>query len=98
MANFFVWHPERAWAISAGFLILYIASRSVMKRGYCIRPWNILLPSIAWFLFGLGELSSKLEGSDIRIDLMITWPLVALVTVVFTLTWLISFPIVKKPS
>lgn len=87
MVRPFVWHPERAWAVAALFVVLFVVSRSLRSRGIRPRAWIALIPAAAWVVFGLLELSSKLERSDIRIDLLVTWPALVVITALGTVAW-----------
>ena len=59
-------------------------------RGRRLRTSLPLVPAIGWFVFELLELSSKLEKSDIRVDLLATWPTVIGLSVIFTVLWAID--------
>jgi hypothetical protein len=93
-ANFFVWHPERAWSIAAIFFVLFvlsfIASRCLKSSGWRIPFWPLLIPAIGWAIFGLLELSCKIERANIRIDLFITWPVILGITAIFSVWWGVS--------
>lgn len=91
LAHIFVWHPFRCWAISVLFFLLYIFSRKLEAMNIQVSPIRILFPAIAWLLFGLLEYSSTIERANIRLDLLVTWPLLIIITSVFLFTWLISF-------
>jgi hypothetical protein len=94
VADFFVWHPERAWAIAVIFLVLFVVSlvggRYLAREGRGWHSWPLLVPAIGWALFGLLELSCKIEKADIRIDLFVTWPTILGITVIFSIWWGIS--------
>lgn len=92
----FIWHPERAWAVGGIFLIMYFASRRLEARGVRARAWIALVPALAWGLFGVLELSSKLERSDIRIDLLVTWPALVVITVLGTAAWSLDYYVTKR--
>jgi hypothetical protein len=89
-ASFFVWHPERAWAIAIVFFIAFFVSLFLSRHRPTIKSWTISVPAIAWTIFGLLELSSKVEKSNIRIDLLFTWPAIIGVLIIFTYWWIIS--------
>lgn len=95
VANFFVWHPERVWGIGAIFLALFVVSfltsRYVVGGGRGWQSWPLLVPAIGWAVFGLLELSCKIEKANIRIDLFVTWPTILGVTAVCGLWWSVSF-------
>ena len=95
VANFFVWHPERAWVIAAIFFALFVVSfltsryAARERRGWQSGP--LLVPAIGWAVFGLLELSCKIEKANIRIDLFVTWPTIVGLTAVFSIWWACLF-------
>jgi len=82
-AQFFVWEPQRAYAVAGIFfgLALYTAVRGG-------RPFLIGLPAPCWLIFGWLEHLSRLERSDIRVDLLVTWPAVCIVSGVCLCQWI----------
>lgn len=94
MANFFVWHPDRAWAIATVFFVLFVVSfltsRYLAQEGPRWQSWPLLVPAIGWAIFGLLELSCKIEKANIRIDLFVTWPTIIGLTAVFSIWWGVS--------
>ena len=93
-ANFFVRHPERAWAIAALFFVFFFISfflsKVLIRWGDNIRSWILLVPAISWTVFGLLELSCKIEKANIRFDLFVTWPAILGITVICTAWWSLS--------
>lgn len=93
-ANFFVWRPERAWTIAAIFFavfaITFLLSKIVEWEGQNIHSWILLVPSVSWTVFGFLEQSSKVERSNIRIDLLVTWPAILGITVICSVWWGLS--------
>jgi hypothetical protein len=91
VANFFVWHPERAWSVAAIFFALsvvsFVTSRYVTQKGRGWQSWPLLVPAIGWAVFGLLELSCKIEKANIRIDLFVTWPTIIGLTAVVSIWW-----------
>jgi hypothetical protein len=94
VANFLVWHPERAWSIAAIFFVFFIVSlvggRYMVREGRGWQSWPLLMPAIGWAVFGLLELSCKIAKANIRIDLFITWPTILGLTAVFSIWWGVS--------
>lgn len=72
LAQPFVWHPGRALLVASGLLLLALPIRSGR------RP--LLLATAAWILFGGLEFTAWRQRADIRVDLLITWPVLCLLT------------------
>ena len=93
-ANFFVWHPERAWAIAAIFFVLFVgcfvANRCVKWSERRVSFWPLLVSAVGWTIFGLMELSCKIEKADIRIDLFVSWLAILGITTVCCIWWGVS--------
>jgi hypothetical protein len=72
LADVFVWHPDRALAVAAlltfWFLIL------VRSRRTRSASWPLMLTAFAWALFAYGEYVARQNRSNIRVDLLVTWP------------------------
>lgn len=73
LAQPFVWHPGRAFFVAVGWAILAVALPKVARR-------PLFLTAGAWSLFALLELEARRERSNIRIDLLITWPALCVLT------------------
>jgi hypothetical protein len=72
LAQPFVWHPGRALLVAGGLLLIALLFRSGR------RP--LLLATAAWILFAGQEFAAWRERSDIRVDLLITWPILCFLT------------------
>ena len=91
----FVGHAGRAFAVALA--LLCIGAFLAMLRGRSKRSggvsWGVplLILGGAWFVFGLAEAEATRERANIRVDLIVTWPtllLVSLACVVWCLrTW-----------
>jgi hypothetical protein len=79
----FVGHAGRAFAVAASAALLYLAVRRA-RRGSS-RPWITL--AAAWAVFGTCEAVATRERADIRVDLLVTWPVLLLLTVVVVAVW-----------
>jgi len=73
-------HPERSYLMAALFAILLAASLARCK-GFKPRHIVMLLAVISWGLFGWIEVQALATGSNIRIDLLVTWPIVLAVSI-----------------
>jgi hypothetical protein len=79
----FVGHAGRAFSVAAFAALMFLAVRRA-RRGSS-RPWIAL--AAAWAVFGTCEAAATREHADIRIDLLVTWPVLLLVTVVAVVVW-----------
>jgi hypothetical protein len=73
LAQPFVWHPGRALIVS---LALALAGFGFRDRG----GRALFLAAAAWAVFALLEFLAWRERADIRVDLLVTWPALCLVT------------------
>ena len=94
-ANYFNWHPWRAFAVSLVFWVPLLLS--LMLRGW--RPYARTLPLLvaasAWVLFGLLEYEAYRERADLRVDLLFTWPALLLVTAACCGVWLYGLLVLR---
>lgn len=75
-------HPELALLVAAGFAVLAVVS--VLHAGV-FRPvphFCILLATLGWTLFGLNEFRAQAAGWNIRVDLLVSWPLLFVISAV----------------
>jgi hypothetical protein len=75
LAQPFVWHPARALFLALGWLNLAFTLSRAVRRPFVIA-------AAAWGLFAALEFEAWRERADIRVDLLITWPALCLITVV----------------
>ena len=89
-ANYFNWHPWRAFGVSLIFWGLLL--HSLILRGWRphARTLPLLVAAAAWVLFGLLEYEAYRERANIRVDLLFTWPALLLVTAACCVVWLYS--------
>ena len=87
-ANYFNWHPWRALGVSLIFWIPLLLS--LISRGWqpYIRTLPLLVAASSWLLFGLLEYEAWRERANIRVDLLVTWPALLLVTAACCGVWL----------
>jgi hypothetical protein len=83
-------YPERAIAASLFFVGVIGISRYFGLGKKDIRV--LYIPTIAWLIFAFMEWKANREGAYIRLDLVLTWPLIWLATFVsvgywFRLVW-----------
>jgi hypothetical protein len=95
-ANYFNWHPWRAFGVSLIFWGLLLLSFILWSWRPQVRTLPLLLAASAWVLFGLLEYEAHWERANIRVDLLLTWPALLLVTVACCGIWLYSLFTVRR--
>ena len=73
----FILHPERIACVAILFVLWYAALRS---RGHC-RAWPLLVAGGAWTSWVPWEMYAKAMRYDIRVDLLVIYPVLFAVTV-----------------
>jgi hypothetical protein len=76
-ANYFVWHPDRIAVVAAvlfGAAVLGFA----VKRKLCVA---LVVASFCWLCFVPWEYYCTVQRYNIRVDLLVIWPVLLLVTV-----------------
>ena len=77
----FVGHPERAFIMAGVFVILLVAS-AIRAEGFKPRIHRIILMAVVlWVLFGLNENQAKAKGWDIRVDLLLFYPVLFVLSI-----------------
>jgi hypothetical protein len=79
----FVGHAGRAFAVAVSGALMFLLVRRA-RRG-SPRPWIAL--AAAWAVFGTCEAAATRARADIRVDLLVTWPVLLLLTVVAVALW-----------
>ena len=96
-ANFFVWHPERAWGIAAAFFLgFFVGCFANRRAARGIRSWPLLVSAVSWTVFGLLEWWCMSQKGNIRIDLFVTWPVVLGITIFCSAWWIGSLVIALR--
>ena len=70
----FVWHPERIAIVAGIFFVAFI----VTQRHF--RAWPFLVAAIAWAVLVPWEYYCKVQEANIRVDLLLIWPLLLIIT------------------
>ena len=65
-----VWHPERI-AMVAGLSLLVGVGVTIARRRVA---WPLVVVSLAWFVFSGWEWYCRVREYNIRVDLMLVWP------------------------
>lgn len=77
----FVWNPGRAYFMAASFAVL-LAVSLLAGGGFKARVRGMILTAcILWGLFGFNEHQARAKGWDIRVDLLLFWPILSVVSV-----------------
>ena len=83
--------PERAFFVAVGFgvfaVICILYSGNVKRFSH----FFILCTTLLWVLFGLHEMQAKAAGWNIRVDLLITWPILLLASIASAVLGLSNF-------
>ena len=80
LAQPFVWHPGRALTVGLAL--------ALVGFGFRDRGGRRLFPAaVTWAVFALLEFIAWRERADIRVDLLVTWPVLSLVTAACLAAW-----------
>ncbi|MDF1661646.1 MAG: hypothetical protein P1V97_07725 [Planctomycetota bacterium] len=90
--DLFIRHTELCFAIAA-FFLAFAGISLLYKR---IRSLPMLVPGFFWLAYGAWEYSLKGSGANIRVDLLLIYPLLLLAMVVGA--GMTMFFTMKKPS
>ena len=77
----FVWHPERIVVVSCAFFVTYFALRLLRHKFSSVRDWPVLIPAIIWGLFAVWEWYCKVQRYNIRVDLLLIYPILITVSI-----------------
>ena len=77
----FVWHPGRALLVALAFALLAFGFRARGRR-------PLLVAAAAWVVFAVMEFLAWRQRADIRVDLLVTWPVLCLVSVGAVVAWI----------
>lgn len=81
LAQPFVWHPARALFVGLLLALLALGFRRRGRRA-------LLLAAAAWEVFAVLEFIAWRERADIRVDLLVTWPVLCVFTVGCVVVWI----------
>ena len=86
IAAFFVHKPVNILIVAAvffvGFLVLRYAAFAAGKQA-----WALLVPAVGWALYAAWEwlVMTKTPEANIRIDLMVIWPVLLVLSIWFVI-------------
>jgi len=91
----FVWKP---WlAVIVGVLIgaiAYLTTKRFTKKTKMLK--SLYLPAVLWLIYAAWEFYAKMQGANIRIDLLVIYPLLVTVTTIGFVLWFIGMRRGKK--
>lgn len=91
IVEFFVWQPAHFWAVAAVFGAVFFVAIIVKKRYHPqLRALPMLIVSIMWLIMGYLEWRAKIQGANIRIDILLIWPFFFSVTAVLITFFILS--------
>lgn len=93
--SIFVWNP---WlAVIVGVLIgaiAYLTTKEFTKKTKMMR--SLYLPAILWLIYAAWEFYARIQGANIRIDLLVIYPILVTVTIIGFVLWFIGMRRGKK--
>ena len=85
----FVWNP---WlAVVVGMLIgaiTYLTTKEFTKKTIMMR--SLYLPAVLWLIYAAWEFYARMQGANIRIDLLVIYPLLVAITTIGFVLWFIG--------
>lgn len=82
LVQIFVNEPMRGLAVAFVFVVIAVIERRLADRVPTVKPWVHLVPAAGWMLFALNEQETRTTGVNIRLDLVFSFPLLGLVSLV----------------
>ncbi|MCK4914233.1 MAG: hypothetical protein KAI59_06630 [Planctomycetes bacterium] len=79
--EWFFWKPERIFAVSFAFFLGYLVIRLFNRKLSSAKSWPLLIPAIAWILFGIWEWFCTVKEYNIRVDLLLIYPILIAISV-----------------
>ena len=77
----FVWHPERIAIVSGVFFLCFLGVYLLHRKHIQSQHWLLLLCAIVWGLFAIWEAHCKTMKYDIRVDLLLIYPVLMCLSV-----------------
>ena len=70
----FVWHPERIAIVSGVFFLGFLGVYLLNRKHIQFQHWLLLICAIIWGLFAMWEAHCEIMKYDIRVDLLLIYP------------------------
>ena len=80
----FLWHPGRIAVVSFVFLLGFFIMLLLNRRYSLCRYWALFICAVVWALFAVWECYCKSQQYNIRVDLLLIYPIL-MVTGIFGL-------------
>lgn len=93
----FVWNPWLAMVV--GVIIggiAYLTTKEFTKKTKMMR--SLYLPAVLWLIYAAWEFYARMQGANIRIDLLVIYPLLVTVTIIGFVLWFIGVQRGKSTS
>jgi hypothetical protein len=81
LMEWFFWRPERILVVSLAFFLGYLVIHTFRYKWSSVRSWPLLIPAIAWILFAIWERHCTIKESNIRVDLLLIYPVLIVVSI-----------------
>jgi hypothetical protein len=79
--DFFVWNPGRIAVVAGAFLVAFLGVRLLQRANGRFRSTPLLVTAALWGLYALWEWRAMELGLDIRVDLLVIYPVLLIVSV-----------------
>jgi hypothetical protein len=73
--DFFVWEPGRVAVVAGAFLLTFIACAALERSNRRFRSWPLFATAALWGLYALWEWLAFEKRWNIRVDLLLIYPL-----------------------
>lgn len=83
----FIGHPDRALAVAIGFAAVWAMTLWLPGGRRSPSHLVILTTAVLWALFGAFEIQAMSAGWNIRVDLLLSWPLLLMFSL--TSAWVV---------
>ncbi|MBN2457454.1 MAG: hypothetical protein JXB29_13130 [Sedimentisphaerales bacterium] len=77
----FVWHPERILGVSLLFLLGFFGMRLLGRKYPLFGNKLLLISGISWALFALWEFYCEAKQYNIRVDLLLIYPVLMSISI-----------------
>jgi len=77
----FVWHSERIMIVSCAFFLGFLGMYLFNRKCLLFQHWLLLVCAVIWGLFAVWEAHCKTMEYNIRVDLLLIYPVLASITI-----------------